>query len=62
MQVVEEILPTSTSVTAVGIGRAALRGLPPESQQELLELRHQFVSGLTRDMQTNIDEVALRCN
>ena len=49
--------PEGGGATAVALGKAALRGLSTEQQQELLELRHQFVSGLTRDMQDNIDEL-----
>jgi len=56
-QVVVEMVPPGTSSAALGVGRAALRGLPADAQQELLELRHQFVSGLTRDMQQHIDEL-----
>ncbi|KAL1498479.1 hypothetical protein AB1Y20_013804 [Prymnesium parvum] len=56
-QVVAELAPAHTSGAALGVGRAFLRGLPDDSKAELLQLRHQYVSGLTRDMQNHIDEL-----
>ena len=56
-QVVREMVPPSGRGVVSTVGRAALRGLPPQAQRELAELRHQFVAGLTRDMQQNIGEL-----
>mmetsp|Transcript_3567 Transcript_3567/g.9219 ORF Transcript_3567/g.9219 Transcript_3567/m.9219 type:complete len:351 (+) Transcript_3567:406-1458(+) len=56
-QVVAEMAPAGTSTAALGVGRAALRGLPPDAQAELMQLRHEYVAGLTRDMQVHIDEL-----
>ena len=53
--VVEETVPTPVRTAASAVGKAALRGLEPEAQEELAALRHQFVAGLTRDMQREID-------
>tara|TARA_B100000524_G_scaffold335360_1_gene224515 strand:+ start:1304 stop:1624 length:321 start_codon:yes stop_codon:yes gene_type:complete len=55
--VVAEFVPARASLAAVGVGKAALRGLPAASQHELVLLRRQFVAGLTRDMQNNVHEL-----
>ena len=55
--VASEMVPPSGGKAVGVVGRAALRGLPPAAQEELAALRHQFVAGLTRDMQHNIDDI-----
>jgi hypothetical protein len=56
-QVVGDMLPASAASAAGPIGRAALRGLPEAAQEELMMLRHEYVAGLTRDMQKHVDEI-----
>ena len=55
-QVVAEMVPMAGS-GATAVGRAALRGLPASAQEELITLRHEYVAGLTRDMQRHVHEL-----
>lgn len=57
-QVVSEMLPAGGVNSALlDVGKARLRALPPGAAEELLALRHQFVAGLTRDMQQHIESL-----
>ena len=55
--VVSEMVPPAGAGAAGAVGRAALRGLPADAQEELAALRHRYVAGLTRDMQRHVDEI-----
>lgn len=56
-QIVSDMLPGNVASVAGPVGRAALRGLPEAAQEELMLLRHEYVAGLTRDMQKHVDEI-----
>jgi hypothetical protein len=56
-EAVAGMAPAGSAGAAVGVGKAALRGLSLEQQAELLALRHRFVAGLTRDMQAHVKEI-----
>jgi hypothetical protein len=56
-QVVAEMVPSGAGAAATAVGRAALRGLPASAQEELSALRHEYVAGLTRDMQRHVKEL-----
>ena len=57
-QVVSEMLPAGgVNGALLDVGKARLRALPPGAAEELLALRHQFVAGLTRDMQQHIESL-----
>lgn len=57
-QVVGEMVPSGTTRdVALGAARGALRGLPPEAQRELEELRLRYVRDIVRDVQRRADEL-----
>ena len=55
--VVAEIAPAGAGGAVTAVGTGALRALPASAKEELVHLRHEYVAGLTRDMQQHIDEL-----
>ena len=56
-QVVGEMLPSQGRGIGVGVGRSALRGLTPEAQQQLLELRQRYVADIVKDVQAQATDL-----
>ena len=58
-QVVSEMLPEAEVArrAGLGVGVSALRGLAPEAQMEMSELRLRFVRDVVKDVQADVDNL-----